>query len=363
MPAARSPRSVLAERVARHGFATRPERTVAEAAARTGAIQAQDPGAARLGIRSRSTGLTEADVLAAIDGDRSVVRTWLMRATIHLVAAEDARWMTAAFGPANARRFRKRWLDLGLTDALLERAVAELPDILADGPLTRHEIADELERRGVVIDRGEQAPTHLLLHATTRGLLCRGPDRGRDATFALLDRWLPAAPDGPRGDDALAELARRFFAAFSPATAADFTTWSGLPSSRAVGLIRDELTPVDVDGRAGFTLGEVEPQHGLRLLSAFDNYLVGYRDRRLIIEDGWRPKVYVGGIIRPTVLLDGRVVGSWRLVRGARRATVEVQPFTALPRSARSAVDAEVDDIARFLGLPTEPVWQDVNGS
>lgn len=362
MPAARSPRSVLGERIARHGFATRPDRTVAEAAARTGAIQAQDAGASRLGIRSRSAKLTEADVLAAVDGDRSVVRTWLMRATIHLVAAEDARWMTAVFGPANARRFRKRWLDLGLTDALLDRAMDQLPDVLAGGPLTRHEIADELERRGVAIDRDEQAPTHLLLHATTRGLLCRAPDRGRDATFALLDAWLPGAPDGPRGDDALAELARRFFAAFSPATPADFTTWSGLPSSRAVALIRDELTQVDVDGRSGFRLGEVEPQRGLRLLSAFDNYLVGYRDRRLIIEDSWRPQVYLGGVIRPTVLLDGRVVGTWRLVRGAHRATVEVRPFTAMPRSTRSAVEAEVADIGRFLALPAEPAWQDPTG-
>ena len=95
-----------------------------------------------------------------------------------------------------------------------------------------------------------------------------------------MDDWVPDAPAGPSGDDALAELARRYFTAYSPATAADFATWSGLAGRRAVELIRDELTPVDIDGAPGFRLGEVEPQRGVRLLPAFDNYLVGYRDRR-----------------------------------------------------------------------------------
>lgn len=344
---------VVAERIARHGFVDRRARNVEQAAALTTAIQAQDAQACRLGIRARARGVTEADMRHAIDTDRTVVRTWLMRATIHLVAADDVRWLTAIIGPSFARKFRKRWLDLGLTGGLLSRTVGELPAVLADGPLTRGEIMDRLAERGVVVDRADQAPSHVLLHATGVGLLCRGADRGRDATFALLDAWLPDAPAGPQGDDALAELARRFFRAFSPATPADFTTWSGMASGRAVSLIRDELTPVDVAGRAGFTLGAVEPQRGLRLIAGYDNYLVGYRDRDLIIDAAYRPAEYVGGVIRPTVLLDGRVVGMWRLVRRPNAARIEVTAFVPLSRAARSALDAEIDDIGRFVGLPT----------
>ena len=95
----------------------------------------------------------------------------------------------------------------------------------------------------------------------------------------MLDDWLPGSPAGPSGDDALAELARRYFAAFSPATSADFGTWSGLPHGWAVELIRDELTPCDVDGRPGFRAGTVEAVRGVRLLPAFDNYVIGYRHR------------------------------------------------------------------------------------
>lgn len=345
--------AIRCERIARHGVIDRPASTVAAAARMTGALQAQDPQASRLGVRARATGVTNADVLRAVEVDRTVVRTWLMRATIHLVAAEDAGWMTRLLGPAITRTFSKRWLDLGLTREVLERAVAMLPEVLSDGPRTRREVVAALADRGIVVDAATQAPTHLMLHATTLGLICRGPERGRDATFALLDDWVAGSSAGPTGDDALAELTRRYFRAFSPATAADFTTWSGLASARAVALIRDELTPADIGGRAGFRLGEVEPCRGLRLLPAFDNYLVGYRDRSLIIDEARRANVYAGGVIRPAVLLDGRVIGTWRLERTPTAATVEVTPFDAMTRAVRTAVEAEIEDVGRFLALPT----------
>lgn len=357
---------IAGERIARQGFATRPTAGVAAAAALVCGIQAQDPQASRLGVRARCAGATEADVLAAID-NRSVVRSWLMRNTIHLVPAEDVRWLTALLGPMIRRRFQNvRWPALGLTPELLESAAEVTPSVLAGRSLTRSEFAGALAGHGVRIDPSGQASTHALLYLSTIGMVCRGNDRGRsadasanksvgrgEATFTLLDGWLPACPAGPTGDDALAELARRYFAAFSPATPADFTTWCGLPAGRAVDLIGDELTPVEVGGRAGYRLGEVEPERGLRLLSAFDNYLVGYRDRALIIDAGDRAEVYVGGIIRPTVLSDGYVVGRWSLIRSRESAAIDVSLYTELSKQARTALDAEVTDVGRFIALPT----------
>lgn len=344
--------AVLAERIARHGFIDRPAKSVADAARMTSGLQAQDPLASRLGVRSRSDHLREDNVLRAIEVDRTVVRTWLMRATIHLVAAEDLRWMTRLIGPSIVRKFAKRWVDLGLTPDVLASAVGHLPEILAGDPLTRREVVTLLGQAGVVVGPDPQASTHLLLHASAIGLTCRGPERGRDSTFTLVERWLERAAAGPSGDDALAELARRYFRAFSPATPADFTAWSGLPSARAIRLISDVLTPTDVDGRAAYTLGEVPPQRGLRMLSAFDNYLVGYRDRSLLIAPEHRAHVYLGGMIRPTVLLDGHVVGTWRLSRRRAGADIEVTPFSEMPAKAQACVDAEIEDIARFLGVP-----------
>jgi hypothetical protein len=338
------PHPIFGERVTRHGFADRPAADVAEAAGLVCGIQAQDATAARLGVRSRCAAVADADVLAAV-ADRSVVRTWLMRNTIHLVPAGDVRWMTALLGPMIRRRFETvRWPQLGLTPTVLDAAAALTDATLTGRALTRHEFAAALRSQGLALSADPQAATHLLVYLSTIGLTCRGTDRGRDATFVLLDEWLPAAPAGPRGDDALAELARRYFAAFSPATAADFTTWSGLPASRAVALIRDELAAADVLGRPGFRLGSAEPGGGVRLLAAFDNYLVGYADRSFIA-DAERAEVYVGGIIRPTVLVDGRVLGRWQVVKGRVAVTV----FESLPRRSQVALEREVADIERFL--------------
>lgn len=334
--------TVLAERMARHGFVDRPCTCVADAAAHTVAIQAQDLGHARLGVRSRSVGTTEADVAAAL-ADRSVVRTWLMRSTIHLAAADDLRWLVREFGPRIRRSFTKRWNDLGLTAPVLRRAEQFVPELLAGGPLTRHELAAGLRAHGVDIG-ADQAPTHLLVHLGAIGLTCHA-DRTR---FTLVDDWLPDAAEGPRGDDALAELARRYFTAFSPATAADFTTWSGLPSGRAIGLIRDELSEVAVHGKPGFRLGPPRGGSGVRLLSAWDNFLIGYRDRSGLVPDDRRGEIYVGGIIRPTVVRDGAVVGRWRLDRAAR--FVEVVLFVTATRTLRAAVAGEVADLGRFVG-------------
>ena len=200
-----------AERMTRHGLVAPEQRSPLAATALTTAIQAQDAAAARLGVRARAAGSSDADVRAAIEDDRSIVRTWLMRGTIHLVATEDLRWLVRLIGPSVQRRYRTRWRQLGLADDLLDRVVMLLPEILADGPLPRAAIGAGLAERGIMLPDGDpQAPTHALVYASTCGLICRGPDRGRDATFTLLDRWLPGAPAGPDGDDALAELARRY---------------------------------------------------------------------------------------------------------------------------------------------------------
>lgn len=345
----RGPDNILGERMARHGFGERPARTAADAVALTTAIQAQDHPAARLGVRARSRGLREADVLDAESVDRSVVRTWLMRGTIHLVDSADLRWLVALIGPSIERKFATRWRQLGLTSSVLARCERALVDILADGPRTRAEIVAGLAQRGVVLDSPDpQAAAHVLVCASCSALVCRAADRGRTATFALLDDWVPSSPAGPRGDDALAELARRYFRAYSPATAADFATWSGMAAGRAIALIRDELTPLDVYGRPGFRYGEVEPGRGLRLLPAFDNYLIGYKDRGFI-DDARRAEVYVGGVIRPTVLLDGRVVGRWQLVD---KTKVDVTLFEQLNTTNRRALDREIADVGAFVTPP-----------
>ena len=345
----------LIERMTRQGLAARSAAEAAGVAAAAVGLQAQDVGAARLGVRARSAAVDEAAVINAIQHERSVVRTWLMRSTVHLVAAEDLRWMAALYGPVMERNHRTRWRNLGITEPMIETALAHARELLDGRGLTRHELAAELTARGLELGRDGQVPTHVLAALTARGLTCRGADRGRDATFVLIDDWVPPAPTP---GDPLAELARRYFRAFGPATAADFTTWLGLPSGAAITSIRDELTEVEFDGRRGWTLGAVQPAPAFRLLPMFDNYLLGYRDRTAMLDPGRHPQVYVGGIIKASVVCDGRVIGIWRLERSARTAAVRVTPFKPFSRRHHDELDRERADIERYLGRPVGLVME-----
>jgi Winged helix DNA-binding domain len=229
----------LAERMTRQGLAARSMATTPGVATAAAGLQAQDPGAARLGVRARSGAVDEASVLDAVRTERSAVRTWLMRSTVHLVAAGDVRWMTTLLGPRLERSHRARWRQLGITEPLIESALPHVRELLDGRGLTRHEIAAELAVRGIRLAEDGQAATHL-----------------------------------------------------------------------------------------------------------------GYRDRTAMIEVALQQRVYVGGIIKATVVCDGRVIGMWRLDRSARSATIRVTPFEPFTRRHRDELDRERADIERFLGRP-----------
>lgn len=346
-------------------------RSVAAAAGHLGGLQAQAAPPARLAVRARTSGLTAADVDRASGPAREVTRTWAMRGTLHMVATRDVRWMVSLLGPVFAARGRRRREQLGLDDATCERALTALATILAGSPpLTRAGLVTRLAAEGIPVDARTQQPPHLLAYAAGRGLICRGPDGpGEEPTYVLLDEWAGDAPSLGR-DEALAELARRYLGGYGPAGPADFAAWSGLPaadSKRAWELLALELTPVTASGQrlsalagghggdapAGGGGAEAPAGPAARLLGHFDPYLLGYRDRGLVLDTAYARRIQAGGgFIQPAVIVDGRVAGTWRLARDARRGTVliTVEPFTALPQASRAGLAAEAADVGRFLG-------------
>jgi hypothetical protein len=341
------------ERPGPPGIPADPGAAVARVAAHLGGLQAQAAPPARLAVRPRAAGLTAADVDRAC-ADRDVTRTWAMRGTLHLVATADVRWMTSLFGPVFVQKYRRRRLQLGLGEELCERALAALASILAGPvPLTRAEVIERLAAAGIEIDPRTQQPPHLLGYAAARGLICRGPDRpGDEPTYVLLDDWAPDAAGRSR-DDALGELARRYLGGHGPAARADFTTWSGLPAAatrRAWELIADQTVPAGADlvrlDEPALD-GTVPPA---RLLGHFDPLLMGYRDRALILAPEHAKRIQAGGgFVLPTLLVNGRVAGTWRLDRRGAWARLTVAPFGP-PTAAGDALAAEATDVGRFLG-------------
>ncbi len=290
-----------------------------------------------------------------------------MRGTMHLLAAKDVRWVLRLVGPYMVRKAKRRQRELGLTDDVYRRAVKVLRRALEEnGPLTRRQIAERWAAQGLPSEG--QAVPYLLNWASLEGVICFGPTVDGKATHVLLDSWLD--DDGLDTPDPAAELARRYVSAYAPTTPEDFGMWSGLPAGearRAFESVEGELVCVIVDGtrmwmpeaRVGLpNMIREDETASVRMLGAFDPYLLGYRVRDLGVTPELLKQVHPGGgIIRPTILVDGRAIATWTRKRSGRKLKITVSPFESLSKQVRSEIHGEVEDIGRFLNL--EVMWDE----
>ena len=325
-------------------------------------VQAQELNSGLLSLRARSVGLTRESAIAAFDRGGSLAWTWLMRGTLHACAADDLRWMLSLFGPLNAARDATRRAHVNLDDDTCARGLRVVRNALAGGPLTRHQLRETLLARGVDVLRDPQALIHLIALAAALGVIVVLPPVGRDNRFALLDDWIAPAPALTR-EAAEAELARRYFTAFGPAAIADFRAWAGIPApmaQRATSLISSELEEVQgplpalLRMRGAHHSGNTAAAATVRLLPRWDTYLLGYRARDLMLHPSHAPRVCIGGVIKPTVCVEGSIAGSWELRRERTGWRIELMPFGKVSRALGAAVVAEADNIATFLDAPVQ---------
>jgi Winged helix DNA-binding domain len=320
------------------------------------ALQAQDARGARLGVRSRSSGLVAADVDHSLSVTRSLVVSWLNRGTLHLVAAEDYWWLHPLTTPqlvvANERRLRQE----GVSPTQADRGVAVIVDALtSDGPRTRAQLRERLDEAGV--PTAGQALVQVLVAASLHGQVVRGPQIGREHAYVSAPAWLGAQPAALDRDDALARLARRYLAGHGPAGPSDLAKWAGITVRDArIGFdaIADEVAAVG-DDRV-LTAGRPEPPRlpSPRLLGAYDPLLHGWVSRRLVVGEH-RGVVTTNGIFRPVALVEGRVVATWSLARGA----VSIRRLEPIPSETLNALINDAADVFRFLGLHEIPVTLD----
>lgn len=338
--------------------------TVADVVREMGGIQAQETQAAALAIGARGNGLVATDVEQARVQEKSVVRTWAMRGTLHLITSDDLNWLLPVLGPVFIASNRRRRAELGLDEDTCVRGIHIIREALASrGALTRAEIVEQLATHGMRIEG--QARPHLLARAALEGVICFGPDHGNEPTYVLLSDWID---NGRRGHtlsevEAYRELTRRYLHAYAPATPQDQAAWSGLPISNIRAAwqdIAEQLIEVKVADASAWILKTQAawlaepPAQGpvVRLLPAFDNYLLGYHKRDLAVSPQYARRINAGGgMIHPVLLVDGRIPGTWKSKRQKDHLDVIVEPFDQLPLEAQTKLEAEVSDIARFLDI------------
>jgi hypothetical protein len=321
-------------------------------------VQAQVLPAASLALRARRAGLTAVAVDRARTADRSIVLCWAMRGTLHLIPAEDHAWLVPLVIERRIANAHRRLRQEGVTGGQPGKALRSIERMLGrDGSLLRSEIAERLQGHGIPTEG--QAIAHLVWLAAAEGTICYGPDRGRERCFVLVRDWLGRAAKSATTmdpDDALEELAVRYLRAHAPAEPADLATWSGIAPAdarRAWRGIEDRLVEVATDRGPRWTLLHATPPHSneaVRLLPAFDEYLLGWKDRQLIAPASrWKTMQRGGGWLHPVVLVEGRAVGTWSSERATGALRIEVSPFGSLSRTLRRSIDEDARDIGRFL--------------
>ena len=348
-----------------------PGARLVDAVRTVGGIQAQILSAAELAIGVRVAEVTRQDVQAELWERHSLVKTYGPRGTLHLLPADELPlWMAALQGCAMLRE--PHWYAAaGLEPTQAEDLLDAIGEALDSRCLTRQELADE-----VVIRVGEWARERLLsawgeflTPAAFAGRLCFGPSKGSQVTFVRADQWVGQWQEHDPGE-ALAEVCRRYFAAYGPARPQDFGHWFRLKpdeARRVMTSLGGELEEVDLAGRRAWMLAvdaqeEWEPQPGsLRLLPQYDCYILGCGPREWVVPDAARTRVsgyrrgrFEGATALPVLLIDGVVAGMWEWRRRGSKVELRVEAFGQLTAQQHGRLEEEAERMGAFLGMGVE---------
>jgi hypothetical protein len=318
-----------------------------------GAMQAQTYGYAKWAIGSRLPGITDADIEQSIN-DKKIIRTWLMRGTIHLVAAEDTRWMFSLLAP---RLISYRTKQFGVDKATFLKADKIFTKALRDGSqLTREELSAELKKAG--INAAGLRLAYLLRLSSLEQTICFGTRRGKQYTFTLLDNAAPKN-EQPNREESLAEITRRYFFSRGPATLHDFVWWSGLTiadAKKGIESVKHELIKEkagDIDYWHSQNISSIKNSSKInKLLTAFDEYVISYKDRNLSFELKYADQVMTkNGIFYPLIILNGGIKGIWKQQVIKDKLIIQSKPFTVFSKKDEIDIISAAKKYAKFLGI------------
>jgi hypothetical protein len=323
------------------------------------AMQGQDLPGAKWSVGLRTAGCTLADVDAAL-ASGEIIRSWPMRGTLHLVPGEDIGWMLNLTAARTLRSLTTRHSELGLDEATVELGRKVATELLEGGrSATRAELLAAFEIAGITTTG--QRGVHLLgrLHQTQD--LCLGPMRGTDQQVVLLREWVPRRRMLEH-DEALGEFVRRYFVSHGPATLRDFGWWTKLPlrdAAAGLALARPDLEELVIDGTSYWMAAGLADEVGssgasakVHALPGFDEFLLGYQDRSAILAADYAQAIVPGnnGMFQPTIVADGRVIGTWRRKRAGGGWAVTPVPFGTFSGRTAAGFRAAAAGYGRFLG-------------
>jgi hypothetical protein len=357
---------VHAWRLAQHGLSPRfSQRDFVKAVTLTGGIQAQVMSAAELALCTRVEGLCSEDVKSALWQDRTLVKTWAMRGTLHLLSASELPLYVAARGfHDEADNWTNYFAEYGISPAQQKAFLAAVPQVLGKEPMTRQQLTSALveytglpQLREFILSTSWGTP---LKPSAFRGELCFGPGQGQQVTFVNPRVWFGTWQEIEQ-QQALQHIACRYLQSYGPATPEDFALWwgSGKVSARKLfQSLADELEEVDVEGWRALALRatlepmqNLEPADTIHLLPLFDAYTIGMpRDLEPLLSQVHKSRVFrQQGWITAVILVNGSIQGIWQYAARRLQTVVKVHLFCSLTAVIHKGIEAEVERLRDFF--------------
>jgi hypothetical protein len=332
--------------------------TLAEIVRWMGAMQAQDYHQAVWALGARLPHSTIQDIENALS-NADIIRTWPMRGTIHFVSPSDARWMLQLGATRMIAKDQTRQKQLELDTDILGRCEDVLREAL-DGRkiMSRPDVLQTLENAG--ISTASQRGYHILWYLAQKGVLCIGPTIEKEQTFTLLEQWVHEHRHLNR-DEALVELATRYFISHGPATQQDFVWWAGLTvgdAKQAIEGAKPKLVSETIDKKVYWWGSDAPtkpiPQDSAVLLAGYDEYLLGYTDRTAVLDPQFSNQVCPGGngVFAPMLVLDGQIVGTWRRTFKKNAVQISFALFMPMSASDTTRLETAAQRYGEFWGLP-----------
>lgn len=326
-----------------------------------GAMQAQDFPMAKWAIGIRLPGSTDTSVESAI-AKAAILRTHLLRPTWHFVAPEDIYWLLDLTAPQIIAGQRARNRQLELTNEVYRKSNQIIEKALGlHGQLNREALILELNKAGIATDQNRAA--HLLMQAELEEIICSGATLRGKPMYALLAERVPKTKRLSK-EDALAELARRYFTSRCPATLQDFSWWSGLrarDARNALDLIRKELNSETIDGSTYYLpldLDHRKPDFpSVQLLPTYDEFIISYANRSATIPaelETHMKKISDRGVFWPIIVQNGLVKGIWKRTITKDTLILEAQAFASMNASSMELIKAGAQQFAAFWGRRLE---------
>ncbi len=327
-------------------------------------VQAQVMTAAYLQLWTRNHALTRAEIESALWKTRTLIKTSLMRQTLHLIATDEFQLYIAALRPSRFAQAMRVMDRCGITRDESEALIPWIMDILSAGPLSRPAIAAAIRPKASKRVRFWMENSWSLVRLpVAEGLVCYGRGEGNEVVFIRTDHWLPKLKlELMSATEAQGALLRKYLHAYGPATLTDFSHWSGISMQEVKALhplIERELAEIPGEKKSCFLLREdvaaLSKSSGkeeacIRLLPIFDSYLLAHRDKDHLLSAQHYKRVYRNqGWISPVVLIDGAVAGVWSHKLQNKKLLVEIEPFGKLSRTARAGIEREAERLAWFF--------------